>query len=62
MELSRSIVFAAWAAILVAGIIFFAGSARSQSCDLGSIVNDFANVGDALTGPAWIRLMPIPPH
>lgn len=52
MELSRSIVFAAWAAILVAGIIFFAGSARSQSCDLGSIVNDFANVGDALTGPA----------
>ena len=31
---------------------FSPAPARSQSCDLGSIVNDFANVGDALTGPA----------
>jgi hypothetical protein len=35
-----------------AGTVFIATPARSQSCDLGSIVNDFGNIGDALTGPA----------
>jgi hypothetical protein len=51
-ELSRSIVVAASVAIFAAAIISFPTAARSQSCDLGSIINDFANIGDALTGPA----------
>jgi hypothetical protein len=52
MGLCRSIGAAAWAAVFAAGTVFIATPARSQSCDLGSIVNDFGNVGDALTGPA----------
>jgi len=50
--LCRSIVVAASAAIFAAAIVLFPAPAHSQSCDLGSIVNDFANIGGALTGPA----------
>jgi hypothetical protein len=52
MGLCRSIGAAVWAAVFAAGTFSFATPARSQSCDLGSIVNDFGNIGDALTGPA----------
>jgi hypothetical protein len=52
MGLGRSIGAAAWAAVFAAGTVFFATPARSDSCDLGSIINDFANIGEALTGPA----------
>jgi hypothetical protein len=52
MGLCRSIVAAACAAVFAAGIVSLPNPARSDSCDLGSIVNDFSNIGDALTGPA----------
>jgi hypothetical protein len=52
MGLGRSLVVAAGAAVLAAGLVALATPARSQSCNLGDIINDFANIGDALTGPA----------
>lgn len=52
MGLCRSIVAAAWSAVFAAGMASLPAPAHSQSCDLGSIVNDFSNIGDALTGRA----------
>ncbi len=50
--LSRSIVAAVTAAIFAAAAMLFPAPARSQSCNLGDLVNAFANIGDTLSGPA----------